>query len=244
MKKFMPMPQKKERRGAKASISKPACTPVRRYSEPVRQRVSQFDIGGRARFLNMVAADADAVELGHLGGGVGEDIGDDAHGLRRRIDIGVAHHVLFEDVVLDGAPQLGGRDATFLGGDDVKGEHGQDGAVHRHRDRHLIQRDAVKEALHIEHAVDGDARHADIALHARVIGVVAAVGGEIKGDRQPLLTGGQIAAVEGVALFGGGITGVLPNRPGAKGIHGWVGSAQKRRDAGDEAEMLDSFEIG
>ena len=34
MKWFMPMPQKKEMRGAKLSISKPARMPVRRYSKP------------------------------------------------------------------------------------------------------------------------------------------------------------------------------------------------------------------
>ena len=34
MKKFMPMPQKKLMRGAKASTSSPAATPARTYSRP------------------------------------------------------------------------------------------------------------------------------------------------------------------------------------------------------------------
>ncbi len=32
--KFIPMPQKKDSRGAKASMSSPACRPARRYSTP------------------------------------------------------------------------------------------------------------------------------------------------------------------------------------------------------------------
>ena len=244
MKKFMPMPQKNDNRGAKASISKPACRPARRYSKPSAKRICQFNIAGRASFLYVITADADAVEFRHLGGGVGKDIGDDPHGLGWRIDIGVAHHIFFEDIVLDGAAELRGGDALFFRGDDVEGEHGQDGAVHRHRNRHLVERDAIEEDLHIEYAIDGDAGHADIADNARMIGVVAAMGGEVEGDGQSLLARSQVAAVEGVALFGGGVTGVLANRPGAQGVHRRVGSAQEGREAGDKAQVLDIFQIG
>src|SRR3990172_2223926 len=42
-----------------------------------------------------------------------------------------------------------------------------------------------------------------------VVRVVAAVGGEVEGDREALLPGGEVAAVEGVRLLGGGEAGVL-----------------------------------
>ena len=182
--------------------------------QAIRERIGELDIGSRAGFLNVIAADADAVELGHLGSGISEDIGDDSHRLAGRIDVGIAHHIFFEDVILNRARELGWRDALFLGGDVVEGEHRQDRAVHCHRDRHLIKRDAVEERFHIEYAVDGDARHADITHNPRMIGVVAAMRGEVEGYRQSFLTGGKVAAVEGVALLGGGVTGVLPYRPG------------------------------
>jgi hypothetical protein len=54
----------------------------------------------------MVAADADAIELGHLLRAVAEDVAHDAHARSWRIDVGVAHHELLQDVVLDGALQL------------------------------------------------------------------------------------------------------------------------------------------
>ena len=69
--------------------------------------------------------------------------------------------------------------------------------------------------LHVEDRVDGDAGHADVAGHARVVGVVAAVGGQVEGDRQALLAGGEVAAVERVGLLGGGEAGVLPDGPRA-----------------------------
>ena len=97
-----------------------------------------------------------------------------------------------------------GRHPLLLGRDDVERQHRQDGAVHRHRDAHLVQRDAVEELPHVQDRVDRDARHADVAGHPRVVGVVAAVGGQVEGDRQALLPGGEVAPVERVGLRRGG----------------------------------------
>ena len=47
----------------------------------------------------------------------------------------------------------------------------------------LLQRDAVEEDFHIQHAVHGHTRQADIARYARMIGVVAAVGGQVESHR-------------------------------------------------------------
>ena len=91
-------------------------------------------------------------------------------------------------------------------------------------------------------AVDGHAGHADVALHPRMVGIVAAVGRQIEGDRQPLLTGGEVAAVEGIGCLGGREAGILADGPGVAGIHGRIGAAHiggDARQAVDEVEPLD-----
>ena len=179
----------------------------------------------------MIARNADAVELGHVFRGVFDDVGNDPHAWRRRVDIGVADHEFLENVVLDGAVELVLRDAGFFGGDDVEGEAGQDGAVHRHRHAHLVERDAIEQDLHVLDRIDRHAGLADIARHARMVAVIAAMGGEIESDAQPLLSGGKVAAVKGVRGFGGRKTGVLADRPRAAGIHAGAHAAREGRKA-------------
>ena len=108
---------------------------------------------------------------------------------------------------------------------------GQHGAVHRHRHAHLVERDAVEELPHVVDRVDRDARHADVTGHPRMVAVVAAVGGQVEGDRQALLPGGEVAPVEGVGLLGGGEARVLADRPRLVDVHRRVRAAQVRRDA-------------
>ena len=67
--------------------------------------------------------------------------------------------------------------------------------------------------------------------HARMVAVVAAVRGEVEGDREALLPGREVAAIEGVGLLGRGEAGVLPDRPGLGDVHGGVRPAQERRQA-------------
>ena len=100
--------------------------------QPIGQRVTQFDVGRRARFLHVVAGHADAVEARHFACRVGKDVAHDAHGWLRRVNVGVAHHVFLQNVILDGAGQLPVGHALFFGGDDVEGHDRQDRAVHRH----------------------------------------------------------------------------------------------------------------
>jgi hypothetical protein len=76
---------------------------------------------------------------------------------------------------------------------------------------------------------------ADVAHHAGVVGVVAAVGGEVEGHRHALLAGGQVAAVEGVGLLGGGEAGVLADGPRPVGVHGGPHAAGERREAGQDS---------
>ena len=106
MKKFMPIAQKNDSRGANASMSSPAASPARMYSTPSAKRVGELEIGRRPGLLHVVAGDRDRVELRHVLRRMAEDVGDDAHRARGRVDVGVAHHELFEDVVLDGAGEL------------------------------------------------------------------------------------------------------------------------------------------
>ena len=72
----------------------------------VGQREGHFLNRRGAGFANVIAADGDGVPFGQLAGGPGEQVGDDAHGRARRIDVGAARDVFLQDVVLDGAGEL------------------------------------------------------------------------------------------------------------------------------------------
>jgi len=52
---------------------------------------------------------------------------------------------------------------------------------------HLVERNAREQGAHVVDRIDRHAGHADIARHARVIGVIAAMGGEIECDGEALL---------------------------------------------------------
>jgi hypothetical protein len=77
-----------------------------------------------------------------------------------------------------------------------------------------------------------------------VVAVVAAVGGQVEGDRQALLARSEVAPVEGVRLLGGREAGVLPDRPRLVDVHRRVGAAQKRRRARDRVEEVQALEVG
>src|SRR3546814_6351818 len=61
---------------------------------------------------------------------------------------------------------------------------------------------------------------------------------EVEGHRYALLTGGKVAAVEGVALLGGGEARVLADRPRTTGVHGGARPAHERREAGQPAHVV------
>src|SRR5579863_92976 len=100
--------------------------------QTVGERVGKLNVGGRACLLQVVAAYADAVEFRHPGGAITEDVADDSHGAVGRVDIGIADHELFQNVVLDGPAQLFRRYALLFGGNDIERHDGQHGAVHGH----------------------------------------------------------------------------------------------------------------
>ncbi len=201
--------------------------------DAVGDGVGQLQVRRRPGLLHVVAGDRDRVELRHLRAGEGEDVGDDAHRGIGRIDVGVAHHELFEDVVLDGARELLGRHALLLARHDVQRQHGQHRAVHGHRHRHVGEVDAVEQRAHVVDAVDRHARHADVAAHARMIAVVAAVRGEIERHRQPLLPGRDVAPIEGVGILRRREPRVLAHGPRLRHVHRRIRPAQVGRDARD-----------
>ena len=211
--------------------------------DTVRQRVGELEVLGRPGLLDVVAGDRDRVEAGHPRRGVAEDVGDDPHARLGRVDVGVADHELLEDVVLDGPAELLRLDPLLLGRGDVEREDRQHGAVHGHRHRHLVERDAVEERPGVVDRVDRHAGHADVAAHPRVVGVVAAVGRQVEGDAEPLLAGREVAAVEGVGLLGGGEAGVLPDRPRLGRVHRRVRPAQERREPGPGVERVEPLEV-
>ena len=214
-----------------------------RIFQPVGQRIAKFEIRRRARFLHVIAGDRDRIELRHALGGVSEDVGNDPHRRGGRIDEGVPHHEFLEDVVLDGAGQLFRRHALFLARHDVERHDRQHRAVHGHRHGHLVQRDAVEERPHVIDRVDRHARHADIARHAGMVRIIAAMGGEIEGDGQSHLPGRQVPPVEGIGIFRGGEARVLADGPGLRGVHGGVGAAQEGCGTWPGVEEVDALHV-
>ena len=91
--------------------------------------------------------------------------------------------------------------------------------------------------------VDRDAGHADIALHAGVVRIVAAVGCKIERDGEPLLAGGDIAPVESVTLFRRREAGVLADGPGLRDVHRRVGPADEGGEARIRVEEVEARRI-
>ena len=192
----------------------------------------------RARLLHVVARDRDGIEFRHLVGSVFNNIRDDLHRRLWWVDVGVAHHELFENVVLDGARQDRAGVALLFACNDETGEDRDDRTIHRHGNAYFIQWNTVKEDFHILDRVDSDTRLTHIAFNAGVVAVIAAVGGQIKRDRDTLLACGKGAAVECVALLGGGETRVLTDRPRTACIHRGFDAACIRCLARNPTQMI------
>ena len=244
MKKFMPIAEEEREPAGELVDVLAARRGVACVLESVREREAELLHRRRAGFLHVVAGDRDRVVLRHVLRGVIDDVADDAHARCGRIDVGVADHELFEDVVLDRPRELVLAHALFFGRDDVAREHRQHRAVHRQRHRHLLERDAVEQDLHVLDRIDRDARLADVADDARMIAVVAAVRREIERDRQSHLTGREVLAVERVRLLRGGEARVLTNRPRPVRVHRGARPAHERLHARESADAFERFEIG
>ncbi len=146
--------------------------------------------------------------------GVGDGVGDQAHGGLGREGVGPAREVLLDDVVLRRALERRGVDAGLLGGDDVEREQPRGRRVDRHRRVHAVERDAVEQRPHVALVADRHADLADLAARELVVGVVARLGRQVEGDGEPGLPLGEVAAVELVRADGRGVPRVGPHHPG------------------------------
>jgi hypothetical protein len=188
MKKFIPIAQKNDSRGANSVDVEPHGLAGPDVLHPVGQRVRELEVLRRPGLLHVVAGDRDRVEPRHPGAAEGEDVADDPHRRLGRVDVGVADHELLEDVVLDGPGELLGRHPLLLRRDDEEREARGCTAPFIVIDTDIWSSGMRSNSgAHVVDRVDRDPGHADVAGHPRVVGVVAAVGGQVEGDRQALL---------------------------------------------------------
>ena len=73
----------------------------------VSERIGQLLGQGRAGFLHVIAGNGNGIKFWHLRRCIFNNITDNFHARLRWIDVGVAHHKLFENVVLDSSGELG-----------------------------------------------------------------------------------------------------------------------------------------
>jgi hypothetical protein len=82
-----------------------------------------------------------------------------------------------------------------------------------------------------------------IARDAGMIAVIAAVSGQIEGDGQAFLAGGDVATVECVRIFGGGETGILADGPRLGDVHRRIWAAQVGCDPGVGVEEIEAIGV-
>ena len=114
--------------------------------------------------------------------------------------------------------ERGAVDAVLVGDGDVEAEQPGRGGVDRHRRVHLVERDAVEQRVHVALVGDRDADLADLAAGEDVVGVIAGLGRQVEGDREPRLALGEVAPVELVRSPGVRMPGVGAHHPGAIGF--------------------------
>jgi hypothetical protein len=137
-----------------------------------------------ALLAEVVTRDRDRVPLRDVLRAVLEDVRREPHGRLRRVDVVPARDVLLEYVVLRRAAQLLGWDALLLADELVEEQQDRGRRVDRHRRRDLVQRDLVERRAHVVDRVDRDARAADLAQAARVVGVKAELRRQVERHRQ------------------------------------------------------------
>ncbi len=218
-----------ERKLAGELVDVQACS-QRRFDigNAVRQCKRHFLHGGRARFPDVIARDRDRIPVRYILGAEREDVCDQAHRWRGREDIRAAGDIFLEDIVLDRAAQLLHVDALASGHGDVHGKQDACRRVDGHRRGDLIQRDLVEELLHVADGRDGHAHLADLSHGDRVVGVVADLGRQVKGNAQAGLPVLEQVAVAAVEVLGGGKAGILAHRPEARAVHGRLHAARIR----------------
>ena len=102
---------------------------------------------------------------------------------------------------------------------------------------------ALEQHLHVLQRADGHTGLADITHYALIVGVVAAMRGQVEGHGQALLTTGQVAAIESVGFLGRRESGILTDGPRAESVHHGVRATQIGRYAGGIIQVLHPFQV-
>ena len=77
-----------------------------------------------------------------------------------------------------------------------------------------------------------------------MIGIITAMGRKIERDREALLAGSEIAAIERVGILRRGKTRILAHGPRLVDVHGRIRTTQERREAGHCFDMVEAGAIG
>ena len=104
--------------------------------------------------------------------------------------------------------------------------------VDGHRRRDLVKGYASEELTHVIDRVDGDPDLAYLSRRDRRIGVVAHLGGQVKGNRKTRSPVCDQLAIAGIGLRGGAEARVLAHGPRPGGVHRRVDAARVRIVAG------------
>ncbi len=185
------------------------------HRDRVGEREGQFLHRRRPGLLQVVAADVQRVEPWQVRDGVGDHVGGQAHRRFGRERVGPPREVLLQDVVLGRPGELADVRALLLGHRDVERQQPHGGGVDRHGGVHLLERDLVEQGAHVVDRADRHADLADLADREHVVRVVAGLGRQVEGDRQPRLALGEVGAVQLIGRRGRGVPGVGPDHPGA-----------------------------
>ena len=133
--------------------------------------------------------------------------------------------------------------ALLLGRGDVHGPDDGRRAVDGHAGRHLVERDAVEEDLHVGQAADGHAALAELAQCLRRVRVVAHQCRQVECHREAHVALAQQVLVAGVGLLGAAEPGKHAHRPRLAAVERRVDTASIGVLAGI-TEVLHVIKIG
>ena len=155
------------------------------------------------RLLHVIPADRNRVKFRHEFCRVLDDVPNNPHARLGRINIGIADHELFQNIVLNRPTERRLIYTLLFGRHDVARKHWQHGAIHRHRDTNAVQRDAIEQNLHVLDGINRHTRLADITDDPGMVTVVTAMGCQIERHTDALPARRERIAVKAVAIFRG-----------------------------------------
>ena len=123
-------------------------------------------------------------------------------------------------------------DSPLFGHHDVHREQRRRRRVDRHRRRHLVERKAVEQHVHVLDRIDRDADSANLTERARRVGVDAHLGRQVERDAQAGLPGGEQMSKPAVRFRRRPEAGVLAHRPEPSAVHRRLHAARERILAG------------